>query len=109
KRASFELFNDSEALLAAAETLNAAYESSLESRQLNYVALGVVSALALLVLLLIGKVYVDDSRRRAEESERVNRANQDAILRLLDEIGNLASGDLTVRAKVTEEVTGAIA
>ena len=109
KRASFELFNDSESLLAAAEALNAAYESGLQSRQLNYAALGVVSALALLVLLLIGKVYVDDSRRRAEESERVNRANQDAILRLLDEIGNLASGDLTVRAKVTEEVTGAIA
>jgi uncharacterized phage infection (PIP) family protein YhgE len=54
-------------------------------------------------------VYVDDSRRRAEESERQNRANQDAILRLLDEIGNLANGDLTVRAKVTEDVTGAIA
>jgi twitching motility protein PilJ len=30
-------------------------------------------------------------------------------MRLLDEIGNLASGDLTVRARVTEDVTGAIA
>ena len=30
-------------------------------------------------------------------------------MRLLDEIGNLASGDLTVRAKVTEHMTGAIA
>src|SRR5207253_4472977 len=37
------------------------------------------------------------------------RDNQDAILRLLDEIGDLASGDLTVRAKVTEHMTGAIA
>jgi twitching motility protein PilJ len=109
KRASFELFNDSEALLRASEQLNDAYNVELESRGWNFAALGVVSVLALLVLLLIGKVYVDDSRGRAEESERQNKANQAAILRLLDEIGNLASGDLTVRAKVTEDVTGAIA
>ncbi|TAK86512.1 MAG: methyl-accepting chemotaxis protein [Betaproteobacteria bacterium] len=109
KRASFDLFNDSEALLRVSEQLNDAYDAELQTRQWNYAALGGVSVLALLVLLLIGKVYVDDSRRRAEESERQNRANQDAILRLLDEIGNLANGDLTVRAKVTEDVTGAIA
>jgi|SRR5688572_13435268 twitching motility protein PilJ len=109
KRASFELFNDSEALLQAAQQLADAYDAQQESRQWNFLALAVVSALALLVLLLIVKAYVDDSRRRAQDSEHVNRANQDAILRLLDEIGNLASGDLTVRAKVTEDVTGAIA
>src|SRR5688500_1506363 len=109
KRASFELFNDSETLLGAAERLAAAYDAEQERRQWNFAALGAVSLLALLVLLLIGKVYVDDSRLRAEGSERSNRANQDAILRLLDEIGNLANGDLTVRAKVTEDVTGAIA
>ncbi|HEX6268275.1 MAG TPA: methyl-accepting chemotaxis protein, partial [Burkholderiales bacterium] len=109
KRAAFDLFNDSEALLRASERLAEAYDAEQEKRQWNLLALAVVSGLALLVLLLIGKVYVDDSRLRAEESERTNRANQDAILRLLDEIGNLASGDLTVRARVTEDVTGAIA
>src|SRR5687768_11743444 len=109
KRASFALFNDSEALLRSAEQLASAYDAEQEKRQWNFVALGVMSVLALLVLLLIGKVYVDDSRLRAEGSERSNRANQEAILRLLDEIGNLANGDLTVRAKVTEDVTGAIA
>jgi twitching motility protein PilJ len=109
KRASFELFNDSEALLRATERLNDAYGAQLDARQLNFVALAVVSVLALITLLLIGKVYLDDSRRHAEESELRNKANQAAILRLLDEIGNLANGDLTVRAKVTEDVTGAIA
>jgi twitching motility protein PilJ len=109
KRASFDLFNDSEALLGAAERLAQAYDGEQEKRQWNFAALALVSLLALATLLLIGKLYVDDSRRRAEESERSNRSNQDAILRLLDEIGNLASGDLTVRAKVTEDVTGAIA
>jgi twitching motility protein PilJ len=109
KRASFELFKDSEALLAAAETLNAAYEAELGGRRMNFIAMGVVSFLALVVLLLIGKTYLDDTRRRADESERQNRENQAAIQRLLDEISNLANGDLTVRAQVTEHMTGAIA
>jgi twitching motility protein PilJ len=109
KRASFDLFKDSEALLAAAESLNTAYTDELGGRRLNFIALGVVSFLALVVLLLAGKAYIDDTRRRAEESERQNRQNQEAIQRLLDEIGTLASGDLTVRAQVTEHMTGAIA
>ena len=109
KRASFELFKDSEALLGAAENLYAAYEAELGGRRINTIVLAAVSLLALVVLVLIGKVYLDDSRRRAEESERQNRENQTAIQRLLDEIGTLASGDLTVRAQVTEHMTGAIA
>ena len=109
KRATRDIFNDSEALLRASAALNERYEAELGGRQTNFIALAVVSLLALGVLLLIGKVYVDDSRRRAEESEKMNRGNQEAIQRLLDEIGNLADGDLTVRAQVTEHVTGAIA
>ena len=109
KRATRDIFNDSEKLLGSVEQLAAGYDGLLDARKLSFAAMGVVSLLAFVVLLLIGKTYIDDSRRRAEESERQNRENQDAILRLLDEIGNLASGDLTVRAKVTEHMTGAIA
>jgi len=109
KRATFDLFRDSETLLRAAEQLNTTYERQLEGRRLNAVILAGVSLLALACLLLIGKVYLDDSRRRAEDSELVNKGNQEAIQRLLDEITNLANGDLTVRAQVTEHMTGAIA
>lgn len=109
KRASFALFQDSEALLAAAENLNVAYSDELGGRRLNFVALAAVSFLAFVVLLAIGKAYLDDTRRRAEDSERQNRESQAAIQRLLDEISTLASGDLTVRAQVTEHMTGAIA
>ena len=109
KRATRDLFNDSETLLGAAERLSAGYEEQLAARRINFIALGVVSVLAVLLLLMMGKVYLDDTRKRAEQSERQNRANQDAILRLLDEIGDLANGDLTVHARVTEDVTGAIA
>jgi twitching motility protein PilJ len=109
KRATRDMFNDSETLLGAAERLSAGYEEQLAARRANFVAMGVVSVLAVVFLLLIGKVYLDDTRKRAEQSERQNRANQDAILRLLDEIGDVANGDLTVRARVTEDMTGAIA
>jgi len=40
---------------------------------------------------------------------RQNERNQQAILRLLDELSSLADGDLTVQATVTEDITGAIA
>jgi twitching motility protein PilJ len=109
KRASFDLFTDSEGLLHAAEGLNSAFEGELVGRRINFIVLAVVSFLAFVVLLLIGKTYLDDTRRRAEESERQNLTNQEAIGRLLDEISNLANGDLTVRAQVTEHMTGAIA
>jgi twitching motility protein PilJ len=42
-------------------------------------------------------------------AETENKRNQEAILRLLNEMGDLADGDLTVKAKVTEDITGAIA
>lgn len=47
----------------------------------------------------------DRARRMEEENEK----SQSAILRLLDELSDLAEGDLTVNATVTEDFTGAIA
>ncbi|GAC1308160.1 MAG: hypothetical protein NVSMB10_14210 [Steroidobacteraceae bacterium] len=48
-------------------------------------------------------------RRTSELRVRENERNQEAILRLLDELSSLADGDLTVQATVTEDITGAIA
>ena len=48
--------------------------------------------------------------QEAAESQRVETdRNQQAIMRLLDEMSSLAEGDLTVQATVTEDITGAIA
>jgi twitching motility protein PilJ len=58
---------------------------------------------------MLFKTYADETRQRGEEAARINTQNQNAILRLMDELGDLADGDLTVRATVTEDVTGAIA
>jgi twitching motility protein PilJ len=52
---------------------------------------------------------LESLRRAAEQQGRQNERNQQAILRLLDELSSLADGDLTVQATVTEDITGAIA
>jgi twitching motility protein PilJ len=50
-----------------------------------------------------------NQRRNNELRVRENERNQEAIMRLLDELSSLADGDLTVQATVTEDITGAIA
>src|SRR5262245_42063348 len=111
KQAARDIFGASEALLKSPIELVDMYTQQEESGTQRFYVWGAIVAtlLALAGLLLLGKVYIDDSMRRAVESEQVNRTNQEAILRLLDEISSLADGDLTVRPKVTEEITGAIA
>ncbi len=48
-------------------------------------------------------------QKRYQTTKELNDRNQEAIMRLLDEMGSLAEGDLTVKATVTEDMTGAIA
>ena len=65
------------------------------------------------LLLLGGLAYLHSKAAVFERTSKVqaeqNDRNQQAILRLLDELGSLADGDLTVEATVTEDITGAIA
>jgi twitching motility protein PilJ len=63
----------------------------------------------LILLVLIGYRQVTNARQQFIEIEKANLSNQEAILNLLDEMGDLADGDLTVKAKVSENITGAIA
>ncbi len=49
------------------------------------------------------------TERRLSVTREANERNQNAILRLLDELADLADGDLTATATVTEDFTGAIA
>ncbi len=65
--------------------------------------------MVLLLLLLLSKIYLDESKRREREAGQTNRNNQQAILRLMNELSDLADGDLTIRATVSEDITGAIA
>jgi len=65
--------------------------------------------IAVVLIIIGGILLLKEARKREESALENNRRNQRAILRLLDEMANLADGDLTVHATVTEEITGAIA
>ncbi len=75
--------------------------------------IGVLALLALAGALLGGLIGLLrkalNERRSTELRVRENERNQEAIMRLLDELSSLADGDLTVQATVTEDITGAIA
>jgi twitching motility protein PilJ len=67
------------------------------------------SGLTGLILIFIAILQIRGSAKRLQVQERENDRNQNAIMRLLDEIADLADGDLTATATVTEDFTGAIA
>lgn len=109
REASSNIFSDSQTLLELANDLIGQLQVASDTRLLNenwVIILGVIAA-----LLIAGAVVVvirdtqDDLRQTAETNEQ----NQNAILRLLDELADLADGDLTTQATVTEDFTGAIA
>lgn len=100
---------ESEPLLEKTRALSDAYAGERRAQNITSALAVVFALLALACLAVLGKVFLDDARSRAFGSEQENRRNQEAILRLLNEMGTLADGDLTVKASVTEDVTGAIA
>ncbi len=109
KQGSREVYAASESLLQQPAQLAAGFQEKALLQNIFFAGAVLFSLLALCCLFLLGRVFLDDARRRALQSEQENRRNQEAILRLLDEMGKVADGDLTVQAKVTEDVTGAIA
>jgi twitching motility protein PilJ len=72
-----------------------------------------LALIAAAVLLIFAMVFLSNKLASfesvAQEQAEQNERNQQAILRLLDEMGSLADGDLTVEATVTEDITGTIA
>ncbi|MCI2243324.1 methyl-accepting chemotaxis protein [Xanthomonas sp. PPL568] len=91
-----------------------AFGSTRDTRWFPNFWLGVISGL-LALLSIIGFVWTTVRSRSREQEIRLqtqveyNSRNQQAIMRLLDEISSLGEGDLTVKASVTEDMTGAIA
>src|ERR1041384_1923272 len=63
----------------------------------------------LIIVILVIHFNTAELWKQADKQRAQHERNQEAILRLLDEISNLADGDLTVHATVTEDFTGAIA
>ncbi len=109
KQGARAVVDSDEAMLKASAKLTDSFSGVSNPGTLALWLAGILGLLSLATLALIAKVLNDDAKRRRMEAEAENRRNQEAILRLLNEMGNLADGDLTVHASVTEDVTGAIA
>jgi twitching motility protein PilJ len=107
-RANKNIAVDSEKLLDGALFLADYYESKSHTVGANIFLL-LLAAATLASLYLLIRVFNQEAVRRRLQSETENKRNQEAILRLLNDMADLADGDLTVRALVTEDLTGAIA
>ncbi|MEO4208361.1 methyl-accepting chemotaxis protein [Acinetobacter pittii] len=108
RQSSSEIFSQSDTMLTALGDLS-------EQTQYGWKAFALVALLTLSLLGLIGSVLKLLSLRSKADKQRVATLqeeydrNQNAILRLLDEIADLADGDLRSYATVSEDFTGAIA
>jgi len=99
----------SDDLFATALRLQNSYSLAADLRPVRPEMAYMFGGIGLLILFLLGMQVYRDQENRRKHAELENRNNQEAILRLLDEMGNLADGDLTTYATVTEDFTGAIA
>ena len=110
KQAADQASIDSQTMLLKADPVSLRIGELQGKRVFPNLLIGVIAALAAILLVLwLGVTQIRSSRQRYQVTAELNQRNQEAILRLLDEMGSLAEGDLTVRATVTEDITGAIA
>lgn len=69
----------------------------------------VVALVGMIAAMAVAWLMIRDGQARLRDQAEQNVRNQEAILQLLDELADLADGDLRVQASVTENFTGAIA
>jgi twitching motility protein PilJ len=123
KDAEVAILRDTEALRQAFTDTQASFKKDQRLRVLNFWIMGIFGLGVLVAAAGVVKVLLEDTRKRANEAEqqraeaqrleedanRTNELNQAAILRLMNELQEVADGNLTVQATVTEDITGAIA
>ncbi|HEX5487741.1 MAG TPA: methyl-accepting chemotaxis protein [Rhodanobacteraceae bacterium] len=110
KNAATQASVDSQDVLLRANAVSIALGKLPQTRPFPNVWWGLLGAIAAVVLaVILVFTIIRSEKRRSVESRSLNERNQQAIMRLLDEMGTLAEGDLTVKATVTEDITGAIA
>jgi twitching motility protein PilJ len=115
--------DNADQLMRDLTSLKQFHSSATAPGSFNYVLASFFGLFALLGIWGMSRVNVDESRRLAkraeqqraeaerleQEAKRQNEMNQAAILRLMNELQEVADGDLTVQVTVSEDITGAIA
>ncbi|MEN8711302.1 MAG: methyl-accepting chemotaxis protein [Arenicellales bacterium] len=109
QRSAQRITENSEKFLVSIESLVDSYQDLYSDIKYINLLPFIFGGAALFFFLMFIRSLVASSRMREFESNEQNRQAQAAILKLLDEMGDLADGDLTIEAEVTDQVTGAIA
>jgi twitching motility protein PilJ len=130
RAAARTIHRDNEGVKQEVTALQAGYREQQSSQNGWFWLLVVASIFTLATAGSISRVMLQDSRNRTrgadarrreaealrqlaqaqeEEARATNNQNQAAILRLMNELQEVADGDLTVHATVSEDITGAIA
>ncbi|MBB5319575.1 methyl-accepting chemotaxis protein [Marinobacter oulmenensis] len=109
RNAAGEIFQNSEDLLAQLSELAESFTVQAETRLLSPTLAFAILAIMVVIVIFIGITLYREAQERLAATQTQNEQNQNAILRLLDELADLADGDLTAEATVTEDFTGAIA
>jgi len=103
-------FNALDAALGLGSSRAAGSVSDGPSTMLGNVVLALTATSLFIFLVIAGLWYRQrDIRKAADLQTAQTEQNQAAIMLLLDELGGLADGDLTIKATVNEDITGAIA
>ncbi|MCH7390554.1 methyl-accepting chemotaxis protein [Acinetobacter dispersus] len=108
RQASSQIFSQSDALLTSLNDLSNKAEGGWGNVIAGIVLIGALGLLVFSALQLLALRSNTDKERVTRLQDEYDR-NQNAILRLLDEIADLADGDLRSYATVSEDFTGAIA
>lgn len=100
---------DAAVFLEDSENLYKAYDNINLRRAFpnTYITLGSAGAALLSIVFLLLSIFRTQTVQLSKSKE--TNQQQQAIMRLLDEIDPLSNGDLTTKATVTEDFTGAIA
>ncbi len=130
KQAEHLIFAENEAIKDRLSRLQSNLREQESSFSWTFYAMLLAAIAALTSAAAVAVVMLQDSRVRAheaesrrveaeqqrleavaheEEAKRTNDQNQAAILRLMNELQEVADGDLTIQATVSEDITGAIA
>ena len=116
KQAGSRIFGDSVPLLERSTELTAGLKQLYAGFTRMHALIAAGALASILALAAMARAYRSgvaarraESERQRQEAESERNLTQQAILRLMNEMGDLADGDLTVRATVTEDITGAIA
>jgi twitching motility protein PilJ len=130
KGAEQSIFYENEEVRTLLTKMQTSFREGQDANDIWFWIMTVAAVFTLAMAAGVARVMLQDSRNRTrgadtrrqeaeamrllaqskeEEAKATNEQNQAAILRLMNELQEVADGDLTVHATVSEDITGAIA